>query len=489
MSHATHWTRRQLLRSTLAGLSVAGAGTALAAVQRATELPVHERAAAAARALSGDTATTLNVLLPEGSESNFEPIARQFTAMTGVQIVSRQSPVDEINSLLLLGRLAGRRQFDLALPATFGIPDLAEADALQPLDAFAAKHEPTGFQRGSLYNLGDYYQGKLYGYQADGDVYLMFYNAAFLNDGDAASAYADRFGQALQLPATWPELDRQMAFFHQPEKQRYGGTLFRTPRYVAWEFWMRLHSKGVLPFDADMRPQIDGDAGVAALQELTNASNYLCPDCTSNNLFQNWQAFARGDSFCNVGWGGSQKYFQQHPENFTDGLRYSHAPGGDPGASDYTVSFFNWGWNYAVPSGARHPELAYLLALFAASPAMSTLAVQQPDGYFDPIRDAHYDDPQIREVYSPAFLDAHRKAMHSAVPDLYLHGQSEYFEVLSDYILRADRHLVTPRQAMSAVAKLWEETTDRLGRDVQIRQWRALRARYPARLRQGLQAG
>lgn len=471
-------TRRQLLQSALA----AGCAAALPPLARAaagTAATSHGAAADAARRLAGNDLGNLAVLLPAGSEGNVAPIAREFERRTGIGITIRTAPVDDINSVILLSRLTGRRQYDVVLPATYGIPDLAEADALLPLSDFAARYEPDGYQQASLYSVGDYYLGKLYGYQADGDVYLMFYNAAFLENADARARYEARFGEPLTLPRTWPDLDRLLAFFHEPAKGQYGGALFRTPRYIAWEWWMRYHSKGAMPFDADMRPLVDSAAGIAALTELTAASEFLSPDCDSNDLLQNWQAFTSGNIFCNIGWGGSQKYFQAHSQNFSHGLVYSHAPGGD-NRGEQTVSFFNWGWNYAVPKNSRQPEIAYLFALFAASPAMSTLAVRQPDGFFDPIREAHYADPDIQAVYSGPFLEAHRDAMQRAVPDLYLRGQSEYFEILSDFILQADRRLLSPGEAMQSVAKLWNATTDRLGRAEQVRQWRALRARYPA---------
>jgi len=83
---------------------------------------------------------------------------------------------------------------------------------------------------------------------------------------------------------------------------------------------------------------------------------------------------------------------------------YGQSPGGILDGVHFSVPYFNWGWNYVVLKNSQQPELAYLFALFAATPQMSTLAVQQSDGFFDPFRPEHYADPQIQKVYSPAFL-------------------------------------------------------------------------------------
>ena len=39
-----------------------------------------------------------------------------------------------------------------------------------------SSYEPADFQKDVLYTIGDYYKGSLYGYETDGDTYLMFYN-------------------------------------------------------------------------------------------------------------------------------------------------------------------------------------------------------------------------------------------------------------------------------------------------------------------------
>ena len=47
---------------------------------------------------------------------------------------------------------------------------------------------------------------------------------------------------------------------------------------------------------------------------------------------------------------------------------------------------------------------------------MSTIAVRDAGGYFDPFRGVHYKDPQIIEVYTTQFLVAHELACATAFP-------------------------------------------------------------------------
>ncbi|MDD9927844.1 MAG: extracellular solute-binding protein, partial [Rhodospirillaceae bacterium] len=421
-----------------------------------------------------------------GEGANVKPVADLFTERTGVQFRLNETPVDEINSQMIIDSVSGGGTFDLALPATFGVPDLVAAGALKNLDGFAKKYEPRGFQDDALFSLGDYYKGSLYGYQTDGDTYLMFYKKDCLESADEQKRFADKYGFPLKLPRTWRELDAQMAFFHRPDKDMFGGALFRTPTYIAWEFWIRFHAKGYWPFDTALNPQINNDAGVEALEELIAASSSLYDKARTNGLFDNWKAFAAGNIYCNIGWGGTQKFLNSDKSKIRGNLLYAPTPGGTVDGKLIKTPYFNWGWNYTVSSTSAEAEIAYLFALFACSPEMSTKAVREASGFFDPFRSAHYEDPDIRNTYTPEFLSAHKESMAESIPDLYLPGQGEYFSALRENLVRADSGQQSAKRALDLTAQQWEQTTRRLGRKAQAEQWAFLRNSYPETTRLAL---
>ncbi|MEM8812711.1 MAG: extracellular solute-binding protein [Pseudomonadota bacterium] len=441
---------------------------------------MHEGIVERVKRLAGRREDTLAVLYPKGSRPSVNAVARRFQAVTGVTVALQEAPLDDINSSILLSKLTGLSDFDVALPATFGIPDLAEAGALYDLDGFAAQYEPADFQKRSLYSIGDYYKGRLYGYQTDGDVYLMFYNQAFLDNPEAAKRFADQYGRPLALPSSWAELDEMIGFFHRPYASRYGGALFRRPDYLPWEWWTRFHAKGVLPFDDGMEPQIAGEAGVEALADLIAVTANLHPGVRTDGLFENWKRFAAGETFCNIGWGGSQKAFNAPDSAVRGRLSFDATPAGLIGGQKVPTPYFNWGWNYVVSAQTPRPELAYLFCLFACSPIISTEAVGEAEGYFDPFRLDHYDDPKIEKIYSRPFLDSHRAGMAAAIPDLYLNGQADYFGALRENMAAALAGDLTPQEAMDRAARRWRITTYRLGKENQLQQWQFLKSRYPA---------
>lgn len=480
-------SRRNFLKGTALGAAAAATApfwsyvrSARAAGSLAT---VDTDVLAAAKKLAEGRDITLKILEPSGSLGNIKPVADLWTKATGVKIDYVEVPLGEITQKILLEAVSKTGSFDIALPATFGIPDLVESGILVNLDQLAQKYEPEGFQESALYSVGDYYKGSFYGYQTDGDAYVLFYRKDWLENADEKKAYADKHGTELKLPDTWQEFDRQLAFFHRPDKGQYGGALFRTQYFIAWEWWIRFHAKGFYPFDADLEPQINNEAGVKALEELVAASQYLYPGARTNGLFENFEAYGKGDSYANIGWGGTQKYLNSDKSSVKGKLAYGPTPGGIVNGKLLRTPYFNWGWNYVVSSVSKEQELAYLFTLYATSPKPSTLAVQDIDGYFDPYRAEHYQDPGIIKAYTKEFLEVQEASLRGAIPDLYLKGQGEYFDSLRVNIQAADTGQKSAKQALDDTANDWNRISRRLGKKGQQAQWAFLKSLYPTTVR------
>lgn len=312
---------------------IGGAGTAFAltplngALHTAHAATQEERILRRAKQLAGPHPDGLTVLLPRGSEANVKPVADAFSAAVGVPIRFSFTGVDEVNTRILTDTLVGSNSFDVALPATFGLPDLVEANALAALDEFEEKYRPDIDATPSLYPTGDSFLGKTYGFQTDGDVYVMFYRKSWLEDPDARRRFESRYGEPLRIPETWDELDRLISFFHRPDENLFGGALFRSPIYLVWEWWIRLHSNGSWPVDDAFRPLINSEAGIAALESIITSTANLYPNALTNGLVDNWEAFAEGNMFCNIGWGGSQKFFNREGSKIRGDLIYGTTPG------------------------------------------------------------------------------------------------------------------------------------------------------------------
>lgn len=419
--------------------------------------------------LSAGGPPSMHVLFPQGCIENIMPVASIFTDKTGIEVKFIETTVDEINLHMLNSAASGTSDFDIALPATFGIPDLAEAGAIADLTAFFAKYKAVASDAVSLYDLGDTYKGRKYGYQTDGDVYLMFYNNDFFKNAERAAAYEDKFGTKAGIPQTWAELDQMMEFFHQPDEGLYGGCMYRTPLYILWEWWVRMHAAGGYPVTDGFEASLASDAGVQALEELFRATDFQHPTVRDNGLFDNWRIYGEGNCFANIGWGGTQKYLNSERSLVQQKLSYAPTP---------QVSYFNWGWDYVVSEFSSHKELAYLFCLLASLPEISTLAVRE-NGFFDPFRTEHYDDAEIQKVYSHEFLKAHKEGMTNAIPDFYVEGQGRYLNALRDNISSALEGIISPETALKFTEFQWNNITEEIGYERQVDQWKRLKSSYP----------
>ena len=417
-----------------------------------------------AKKLATSGKETLTVLYPEGAIDNILPVANEFTKATNIQVTFKSTPIDDITTAISLNKLSGDYKFDIALPPTFSVPDLAEVNALLDLTDYAKKYEVKGFEP-SLFTSGDVYKKRKYGYQTDGDVYMMFYNNLLLGNKDYQKEFEDKFGEKITVPKNWQEIDRLIAFFHKPDQDIYGGNLFRTENYMIWEWWARYHATGNTVFDHDFNQNITNDAAISALDDLLSVSQYLSPGAKSDGLFENWEAFAKGNIAVNIGWGGTQKYLNQYHSKVKDNLLFSATP---------NFSYFNWGWNYIVCPASPHPELAYIFCLFATLPKQSVRAIRAKDGFFDPFRPCHYDDSVVQDVYTKPFLKAHRKAMEQAKPDFYMQGHAEYMKALKENIMYAFEGTVSSKEALELAALEWESITKKIGKRGQQEQWRNL---------------
>jgi len=447
---------------------------------------VHLEAAQQAKRLAAAQPMTLSILFPKGSLGNLKPVTDQFSTLTGIQFDFIEVPVDDINTAMFLSASAGRYAFDIALPATFGIPDLVEAGVLANLDPWVRRYQPKNFSNDALYTIGSYYRGAFYGYQTDGDAYLMFYNQAMLEDEQQDQRFYEQHGYHLKVPETWEELDQMMAFFHRPKQSQYGGALFRQPGYIAWEWWVRFHAKGLLPLADDLTPQINHEGGVRALEELVAASKFLYSGARTNGLFENWKAYADGRIFANIGWGGTQKYLNSEQSAVKNRLAFSATPGGWVDGELLQTPYFNWGWNYTVAANSPSQEIAYLFTLFACSPTPSTMAVREASGYFDPFRTEHYQDADVIKAYGRDFLAAHQHSLKNCIPDFYMSGQGQYMDALSHYLMLADRGQYSPKQALDTVAKIWLKLNRDQGIERQKEQWAYLKKHYPQNAMQRL---
>lgn len=450
--------RRQFTKLTLAGVTSLALGNVKSSLAQGNNIINRYKELGS---------PSLRLLIPKGSEDNIKPIAKQFEAKGLGKIKIDMADVDSLASTIITTTLANKQNFDIALPPTFALPELVQIGALKPLDNFISKYEPSNFSEGLLYSHGNKVNNNSFGYQVDGDCYVMFYNRPMLEDKEHQARFSEQHGFQLKVPDTWEKLDKMIEYFGSLSENQLGGSLFRNRDYVAWEWWLRFHEHRTLPFNDNLEPLIATDAGIKALEDLVNVTQYLDPRTKNDGLFDNWSSFSEGNSFCNIGWGGTQKFLQK--KGFKD-LSYGKTPG---------ASHFNWGWNFVVGANSNNAEAAYLYSLYSSTPENSATAIAQAGGYFDPFRSEHYTDPRIIEIYSSDFLKVHKESLANAIPDLYLPQRTELWSALSAAIDYALDKKLSPKAALTSAARQWRKILKQEDKETLTKQWISLRSNYP----------
>ena len=142
--------------------------------------------------------------------------------------------------------------------------------------------------------------------------------------------------------------------------------------------------------------------------------------------------------------------------------------------------------SYAVTEGTPHPDLALSFVEYATSAEVSTRAIRERSGFFDPFRVEHYSDPVIGEIYGSSFLKVHRASLSNAIPDFYVANRNAYFDTLSAWLTLAIEGEVDPRTALSKAADHWRLLTSEQQKPRQAARWRQLRSSYPFAVSQKL---
>ncbi len=471
-------TRRALLTGTFAVL----AEHALAAEASLGSQSWIDHARVRAASGSG----RLRLLIPVGSDANITPIVSAYTELTGVAIDIQTVAVREVGTTLLTSRMMSNQRYDIVLPATYELPELVAARAIRPMDTIARIDGTGRDDDGALFSHGNDFNGHSYGRQTDGDVFLMFLNKAILKDHRLTDGYAGRYGTPFSVPSSWEELDRQIAFVHL-NNGHPGAVLFRDRGQIEWEFWLRLHAKGVWPLSSEFDPQFDGDAGRDALSDMINVSPHIEQSRHNKSSFlAGWKAFTESGADATFGWGGTQKIFRDGGLDPGQQFLAAPVPGGLGAGTPDTLPYFNWGWSYAVTEGTPHPDLALSFVEYARSAEVSTRAIRERSGFFDPFRVEHYSDPVIGEIYGSSFLKVHRASLSNAIPDFYVANRNAYFDTLSAWLTLAIEGEVDPRTALSKAADHWRLLTSKQQKPRQAARWRQLRSSYPFAVSQKL---
>jgi len=262
----------------LGGLSVAAmSGLPLGGLRRAFAATEEEMIISAAKEAGG---ADLNGMIWSLYYRNMERLAQEFKEASGVGVGAIQDiSVFQIPQRAMAEALSQSGEFDFFHVDSNMIPSLASAGLLEPLDAYieAAGVNPADNMVG---NFGNFmrYKGQTFGVPTDGNVHIEYVRKDLLDDPDENKKFEDQHGRKMTYPETWEEEHELRKFFTRPDQDLYGsGDLRNRANGVTW-WYMYFYSAGGFPFDDDMNPTLNTDAGNFAVEHYLKSKETSHPE-------------------------------------------------------------------------------------------------------------------------------------------------------------------------------------------------------------------
>jgi len=464
------FTASMLLR--IASLLVAMGSTGVCAQTAA------ERAVTTAQEFSG---TEITIVWETGLQS-LDPLnfsGPKWRELTGIDVkVIEVATADMFNKIITEHR-AGTGAYDVLNIIPAWLPDLAIAGALEPLDPFVEKYEYLDELKEIAPAYRDNqmsYDGIIYGFPDDGDVFLLYYRKDIFEEND------------LQPPETWAEfseIGQMLTDKYAPEV--YGAALFREPLYTQYMFQERFRVEGGRFFEPNsMKATVNSEVGVDVLTGMLEENRFMPPGVETTGVNENLATFLAGNSAMTISWpsygrwaaayGTDEDALSWVPKSTIVGkVGYALPPGGHPQLAT--------GFSLSVSSSSQNKEAAYLFIQWLNSQQTSLERVQLPYALRHPFRNSHFasDEYKSRWPDAEAYLAALKQGAISGLLSLSLLQTESYEEALRQGIGRLWEG-DDPQEILDDVAATWDRNTSRIGTDRQravYLDWAAKANAYP----------
>lgn len=349
--------------------------------------------------------------------------------------------------------------------------------------------------------------GVPYALPYDGDAHMLYYRKDLFANEDYQAAFEAEYGYPLAEPVTWSQYADIAAFFNGKEVETAGDAApifgaLEAQRRNAQSYWVylsRAAGYGKVPGNPcfffscdDMTPQVNNPGWVRALEEYVAIRAVGDPEMINYDVADTRTLFTTGTAVLNLDWGDVGTISVDPNTSIVQGdVGFGVLPGGDSywdhEAGEWVMEvnpapFIAFGgWIISVAADSDVTEAALDFAAFLASKDMvNELAVTGGTG-INPSRFSQLEDtaPWVAagfdEESAADYLDAIQNTINhpNAVLDIRITGSAEYLSTLDAEIARAVAGEISAQEALDNVAALWDDITDRLGRDAQLAQYKA----------------
>ena len=401
----------------------------------------------------------------------------------GIKIETEVIPLDAFVAKTLLEFNSGKSPWDLVMFGPSNMPDYGRH--FEPLENWTNKLKLEFY----LDDIPDIYkklmlrhQGKLVSIPYDGDVHIMFWNKPAFERAENRKKFKTQFGYDLAPPKTWKQWDDQAKFFHGwgwdgTDRKLFGAGASYKPSGGGFSYYWwrpRFFSYGGQYFDNDMKPLINGPAGVRALEEMVKTMPYYPPGVMLFESEEPKTMLIKGEVPMLYSWTSTGKRVGDAGESLIVGKTgFGLVPGAEIDGKIVHRPPLTPGRAMAVSVYSQKKEATMKVLELISHPDQSLKIVMDPKTIMDPWRNSHFKAPAFRKAFPGAdeYLDAILKTFPHAVPDPIIPGANEYQRKLSFEITEALAGRKTPKAALDSAADEWNKITERRGRDKQKALW------------------
>lgn len=452
---------------------------------------------------------TIVVVTQEGSAIGgpAEQYGAEWAEMTGATVQVQRFAFSDLFPKIITALQTGTGEFDVLIYASDWMGDIAGGGYVLPIpDEVKEAVEwddilPLYAER--IANWG----GTTYAVPFDGDSHMMYYRKDLVNpESPYAEDFMSTYGYALDEPQTWSQYRDIAEFFHGMEVETAGLTapiygVAEALRPKAQSFWFLMSRAGgyaKVPgdpyffFDEDMTPLVNTPGWVRGLEDWIEI--YDCcsaPEMLNFDVVNVRAEFPAGRVVFGLDWGDVGPITVDPNSSVVQGLAgfgvlpgaeqyYDRASGewvdAEGGVNSAPFIAFG-GWVISVSADTEVADAAFDYVSYLASKDLAGVLATTGGTGVNPLRQSQFDnldlwinagfDEESAQDYLDAVLDTINDP--NAILDLRIPGAFEYFDALDFGISQAVAGNMSAQEAMDGVAETWNEITDRLGRENQLK--------------------
>jgi len=327
------------------------------------------------------------------------------------------------------------------------LDDLLNLSDLKTDDILPAYRDP-GMKR----------NGKTYAAPYDGDLLQVAYRK-------------DLFDKAgiKQAPATWDEFLGIAKELHHPPTQ-YGNAFYGQRGFCYAWFINIFAANGGRWFDASMKPQIAGDAGVKALEMLLQLQQYSPPNILQIGYPELNEVYLNGSTAMVIQWDDLAMKAEDASKSKVVGMNaYAACP---------VRSYMPYCRVMAVSAFSNNPHNSAKVIQYMSSSEAQAQFDYDPNCGEDPCRLSvldptlvkdHTGKPTMPAAQATSYVSAIKDGLKAGYPELSITGAPRYLDILDLKINEALAGNSSPAAALKACVDEWNSITSSLGNDNQVK--------------------